>query len=145
MRPAILAALALGLVLTAATGTASAQSGSFGPYGPIYRPGPFPRGTPGLSPYLDLTRGGNRAANFFLGTVPEIERRRNAAQFGAAISDLERKVNTPAETGAEDLVPTLPGTGHPVAFMNTYPYFNLGGPTTLPQTRTQQAAPARKR
>ena len=34
MRPAFLAALALALVLAAATGTASAQTS---PYGPIYR------------------------------------------------------------------------------------------------------------
>jgi hypothetical protein len=136
MRSAILATLSLGALVAVATGPASAQ------YGPVYRPGLYPYGTPGLSPYLDLTRGGNRAANYFLGTVPEIERRRNTALFGAAIQDLERRPTT-TEPTADELVPTLPGTGHPVAFQSYYPYYNLG---PVPQTRQQQQGPpARKR
>jgi len=141
MRSALVAAaLSLGLVCAVGADTASAQ---YGPqYGPVYRPGLYPYGTPGLSPYLDLTRGGNRATNYFLGTIPEIERRKNAAVFGAAIQDLERRSPT-TEPTTEELVPTLPGTGHPVAFMSYYPYYLLGAaPTAQAQ---QQAAPARKR
>jgi len=131
--------LSLGLLCVFGSGTASAQ---YGPYGPVNRPGLYPYGTPGLSPYLDLTRGGNLAANYFLGTIPEIERRRNAARFGAAIQDLERRPTT-TEPAVDELVPTLPGTGHPVAFMSYYPYYNLGS-IPNPQARQQQNAPARK-
>ena len=135
------ATLTFGFLFAFGASTASAQ---YGPqYGPVYRPGLYPYGTPGLSPYLDLTRGGNRAANYFLGTVPEIERRRNAAQFGAAIQDLESRPGT-TEPNANELVPTLPGTGHPVAFMSYYPYYNLG-PMPNAQARQQQNPPARKR
>jgi hypothetical protein len=116
-------ACALALVFTGGVRPAAAQFSQF--YGPLYRPGLYPYGTPGLSPYLDLTRGGNRAANYFLGTVPEIERRRNAADFGAAILDLERRPAA-VETNAEEQVPTFSSTGHPVAFMSYYPYYLLG-------------------
>ncbi len=138
MRLSIVAA-ALGLYLGLGVGVASAQ---YGPYGPGSRPGLYPYGTPGLSPYLDLTRGGNRAANYFLGTIPEIERRRNTAAFGQAILDLERRPGT-AEPTAEELVPTLPQTGHAVAFQSYYPYYLLG-PTGL-QPAPQTTAPLRRR
>ncbi len=141
MRRALLAsALALGMLTPAVANAQYANS----PYGPLYRPGLYPYGTPGLSPYLDLTRGGNRAANYFLGTIPEIERRRNTAVFGAAIQDLERR-NVVPEPAIEELVPTLPSTGHPVAFMNTYPYYLLGPQTAQPVARPQVPAPARTR
>jgi hypothetical protein len=140
MRSALMAsALALGLLSPAVANAQYANS----PYGPLYRPGLYPYGTPGLSPYLDLTRGGNRAANYFLGTIPEIERRRNAAVFGAAIQDLERR-NVAVEPAIEELVPTLPSTGHPVAFMNYYPYYLIGPQPTQPAARPQ-TAPARTR
>lgn len=46
-------------------------------------------GRPALSPYLDLTRGGNAAANYYLGTLPEINRRAVTTLQNAAIRDLE--------------------------------------------------------
>ena len=84
------------IALVGLAGSASAQFGgspggsgaNLGPprppqYGPNYRPA--------LSPYLNLLRGGDPAANFFLGTVPEFQRR--ADTFGAqrAIGDLEER------------------------------------------------------
>ena len=138
MKTLLASASALILLSGWGAGPASAQ------YGPIYRPGLYPYGTPGLSPYLDLTRSGNRATNFFLGTIPEIERRRNAAAFGAAIQDLERRSPPLTEPTAEELVPTLAGTGHPVAFMSYYPYYLLG-PNANAQARQQPAVPQRKR
>ena len=131
MRSALIASVLACCTLFAFTsGSARGQSGY--QFGPLVRPGLYPAGTPGLSPYLDLTRGGNRATNYFLGTIPEIERRRNAAVFGSAILDLERRSTLPVEPAVEELVPTLAQTGHPVAFMNYYPYYLLG----------PQAAPA---
>jgi hypothetical protein len=141
MRSAYLAlALAMGVMLGVDASPASAQ------YGPVYRPGLYPQGTPGLSPYLDLTRGGNLAANYFLGTIPEIERRRNTALFGAAIQDLERRSLALEQTqGADELVPTLPGTGHPVAFGSYQPYYSLGVTGTATTRAQQQTPPARRR
>jgi hypothetical protein len=141
-RALLAAALSLALLVTAGTGSASAQ---VGPYGPGFRPGLFPSGTPGLSPYLDLTRGGNRAANYFLGTIPEIERRRNTALFGAAIQGLEQRQRAAPEVEAEELVPTLPGTGHPVAFGSYAPYYQLGPGATTPIRQPQPAIGARRR
>jgi hypothetical protein len=145
MRPAfVTAALSLAVLGTAGTGRVCAQAFPFGQAGQGYRAGLFPSGTPGLSPYLDLTRGGNRAANYFLGTIPELERRRNAALFGSAIQGLEqRQRQTQAEV--EELVPTLPETGHPVAFGSYYPYYSLGPSATSPIRQPQQAIGARKR
>src|SRR5258708_2916627 len=61
--------------------------------------GPFQR--PGLSPYLNLIRNnsnnnsnffsGAAAANYFLGTVPEFQRRANAAEFSEQIGVLEER------------------------------------------------------
>jgi len=88
-----------------------------------------PYGTPRLSPYLNLLRGGTspaspaaNAANYFLGTIPEIERRANARQFGSAINGLERQVTGLEES--DELFPTLPQTGHGAVFNNLGGYFN---------------------
>ncbi|NBO92273.1 MAG: hypothetical protein EBV06_08165 [Planctomycetia bacterium] len=83
------------------------------PMVPTY--GPFQR--PGLSPYLNMLRngGGNQfsngtaAANYFLGVVPETQRRSNAADFSQRIVDLEdrSKVDAPITTGTTPLPNTL--------------------------------------
>src|SRR5713226_9128309 len=80
-----------GLLWLAIAGTANAQypgspvqGGAYGGFG-----AGNPYGRPQLSPYLNLLRGGSPAANYYLGVVPERERRANAALFGSAISDLE--------------------------------------------------------
>jgi hypothetical protein len=135
----ISSALALSSFLAFTPGAARAQ------YGPIYRPGLYPSGTPGLSPFLDLRRGGNRAINYYLGTIPEIERRQNEAVFGSAILDLERRSTLPVESAVEELVPTLPQTGHPVAFMNYYPYYLLGPQTAQPAQPGRPVLPAQPR
>ncbi len=99
-------------------------------YAPNYQFSPYARpnyvGTPrpALSPYLNLLRGGNPAANYFLGVLPEFERRANAYQFGTAIQDLEQRSAMVGETG-EPLVVTVT-TGHPTAFGNTAGYFGNG-------------------
>ena len=86
----------------------------------------FTRPGPNLSPYLNLLRGGNPAANYYLGVIPEVERRNNAAAFSAGIEDLSRRIeNPPAES--EALFPTLQQTGHPVQFFNYSHYFGGSG------------------
>jgi hypothetical protein len=95
----------------------------------------FTRPGPNLSPYLNLLRGGNPAANYYLGVLPEVERRNNASQFAAGIQDLSRRFEAPpSET--DELFPRLPQTGHPVQFGNYGQYFG-----TTAGLRPQQAAP----
>jgi hypothetical protein len=136
-----LAALALLGFLT--LGRASAQYSQF--YGPAYRPGgaygSYGRAGPALSPYLNLTRGGNPAANYFLGVLPEIERRANKAEVGTMLNDLERRLETPAAQPlpTEDVIGSLTGgglppTGHAAVFTNYSTYYGLTAPTA-PVTR----------
>lgn len=87
---------------------------------------PYPRAQ--LSPYLDLLRGGNPAANYYLGTIPEIERRQNTAIFRSAIRDLDARQNELATQESEDLRTGLPATGHAAVFNNLGGYFNTGVP-----------------
>jgi hypothetical protein len=135
MNRLLIAALAACGALALSFGTARAQ--------PIYsRPpvGPFSQGPP-LSPYLDIRNGGgNPAVNYFLGTLPEIERRAVQAQYGADILGLQRRVGALQEETEEDLLPTLPQTGHAAVFGTTGGYFNTGylprtGPGTLGRRR----------
>src|SRR3954453_72218 len=76
-------------------------------YGPGYRPG--------LSPYLNLLRGNDPAVNYYLGTIPEFQRRANAQAFSSAILDLEARTINPLPTLSEEeaLLRPLQTTGHP--------------------------------
>lgn len=138
-RTVTLRLLGCGLWLVLA-GTASAQynpyptynSGSrFAPYS--RGPSTFPAGQPRLSPYLNMLRGGDPAANYYLGVVPEVERRRFEAQTRAGFQEVERELTTLPARGAVDLFPTLSQTGHAVQFMNPAPYFSTG-PGSRPAT-----------
>jgi hypothetical protein len=142
MKQRVTSALAaLGIVLLLGMGTAQAQ---YTP--PAQPPGPFyPRtSTPRLSPYLNLLRGGDPAANYFLGVVPERQQRVLNSQFESAIGTLDRRTAAGAETVIDDVRPRgLPPTGHSVRFLNASPYYlsptsaqGVGAPTTgLPATR----------
>jgi hypothetical protein len=132
------------LVLVALASAVYAQPSSYAPYNlNIYGPGlvspynsSFTRPGPNLSPYLNLLRGGNPAANYYLGVVPEVERRNNAAAFRAGIQDLAQRIENPVAEG-EQLFPNLPQTGHPVQFFNFSTYF---GSSQAPYGRQQAAA-----
>jgi hypothetical protein len=115
--------------------------GLVAPYGSSFtRPGP------NLSPYLNLLRGGSPAANYYLGVIPEVERRNSAAQFAAGIQDLSRQIEAPPLEGAEQpLLPTLAQTGHPVQFGNYSGYFGSSGFGTRPQQQQPPAAAPRRR
>lgn len=98
---------------------------------------------PGLSPYLDITRGGSPAINYYLGTRPEFQRRYDAAQFRTELRGLETRVATPA--GEEEEVlgrPTV--TGHVTAFNNTAGYFNSMAPPAGTLVRARPGAGAGK-
>jgi hypothetical protein len=113
-------------VLIASAGRASAQGGY--PYGPPRVPAYGPGYRPGLSPYLNLNRGGDPAVNYYLGTIPEFQRRANAQLFSSQIAGLEAR--PPAVVGGAspdaDLFTPLPATGHLTAFQNTAAYFPGG-------------------
>jgi len=121
----------LGLLGLLATGKACAQNSPYypGSYGGYGRPG-----GPALSPYLDLTRGGNPAANYFLGVLPEIDRRRTKVEQGTAITDLERRTEAQgAQLQATDEVlgfTGLPPTGHAATFTTYGTYYGLMPPAT---------------
>jgi hypothetical protein len=111
---------AIACVLTLSLGTASAQRYP-GPHTPAYGYGY----RPGLSPYLDIVnRGPDPGINYYLGTLPEIDRRANARFFSSAIADLEARPPVVAGTAPDaDLFTPLPSTGHPTAFGTTGGYF----------------------
>jgi hypothetical protein len=156
MRRLTLAAVAvLGVFASLATGRASAQYNppSYGNvYGPTY--GNYGRAGPALSPYLNLTRGGNPAANYFLGVLPEIDRRRNQAEVARDITDLDRRVDMPAVTpplvappgGVETELTGggLPPTGHAAAFGNYGSYYAFPNPGSA-APRGPQAGQSRGR
>jgi hypothetical protein len=84
-RSLLLATAAL-LLLALTTGRAHAQS--LGPrippqYGPGYRPA--------LSPYLNLLRGGDQSANYFLGVQPEFQRREDRSNLLTRTRELEQR------------------------------------------------------
>ncbi len=128
-----MAAVALGLFVVG-TGRSAAQQ----PYPNYLSPLPTsPYARPQLSPYLNLLRGGSPSANYYLGVVPERDRRRFERNFGTAVQDLTRRVETPAQPG-EELVRPLPSTGHPTYFLNYSTYYNLGGSSLVGANATQQ-------
>lgn len=103
-----------------------------------------PRARPGLSPYLNLLRGGNPAANYYMGVVPEVNQRAINRQFGTAIQDLERESILSTNPELEDLLPELPVTGHGAGFMNFAPYYNFGGPAARGGSATYRPQPSRR-
>jgi len=109
-------------VLAVLAGGAAAQAPVFRPSA-TYRP-PQPL----LSPYLNLLRGGDPASNYYLGVVPERQRRQNASLFSSQIQSLEQQLNqaTAAPDVDEALFQPDPATGHATAFMNLGGYFNTG-------------------
>jgi hypothetical protein len=143
------AAMALGVVLAFGHGRACAQYNPYSPYSP-YTPYPRaglynPYSSPALSPYLNLRRGGSPAANYYLGVVPEVQRRQQYNQLNAEIRDVEQRRLTPLAPDTEALVPQLPETGHATQFLNVSPYFTGGNPYYNPPaaTQPQQRQPAR--
>jgi hypothetical protein len=116
------------VILLVEVGQTHAQQVGPYPAGPYARPGYNPVSGPQLSPYLNLLRGGNPAANYFSGVLPEIDRRLNSQVFSAEIQDLERRlIVTPQQPVDELIAGALPGTGHPVQFLNDSPYYNRTG------------------
>jgi hypothetical protein len=110
------------------------------PYYP--RPAYGPSSGPALSPYLDLRRGGNPATNYFLGTLPELDRRAADTAYRAAILNLDVRTSS-ITRDVSGIVEILPGTGHPVLFQSFGPYYNLGAPGRTIIAPTATAPPSK--
>lgn len=109
--------VSIGLLFTLAfaAGTASAQP-------PAPRPLGSPPPPPGLSPYLNLLRGGASAGVNYQGLVkPQL-------YFQGAIQNLQSQAaaaNSPVSAPQSE--GELPGTGIPVQFQNHLAYFQNAG------------------
>jgi hypothetical protein len=121
------------LLALAAGWTGAAQAQISYPFQPQYGPGYQTM----LSPYLNMLRGGDPAANYFLGVLPEQQRRENRNVFQGQIGGL-RALTAPlanpleeALASPEPLLPKqLPPSGHSTAFGYTAAFF--GGQPALP-------------
>jgi hypothetical protein len=136
-RLVFLAPVALGVLLSGAALAAFAQFPA-SPYGQYFNPYSHPPGTnpgggPRLSPYLNLLRGGNPAANYYLGVVPEIDRRRYQAISQSQIQALEVTTAVPPVNPEDtDLTVATSITGHPTVFNSTASYFGGAGAAPTP-------------
>lgn len=125
MRKLLVAAAAAAWISMTAGG-AQAQGVPYGPLGqqPLYNG--FNR--PALSPYLNMLRGGDPASNFYLGVIPEFQRRNFEARALDSFQSLSRDAARNRELAEDALareptLRTLPSTGHPTAFLNYGSYF----------------------
>lgn len=121
-------------MLAVSNGTAQAQ------YTPFGRPAFTPFSQPTLSPYLNMLRGGNPAANYYLGVIPERYQRSTNALLQSEIYQLER---TPV-AGIDPLeAPArLSATGHTSQFMNYAPYYNINNNLRFNPANLQRNVPA---
>ena len=110
-------------------------------FGPPTPGGPY---GPGLSPYLNLLRGGPPAVNYYNGVLSERDRRMFQQQAGQSIIGLQQEINAPAGETDDLLLSTLPGTGHPTAFGYAGSYFPpTGYPGRGPGAYSQGLRPRR--
>jgi hypothetical protein len=111
--------LLVGLALAAIVPCASAQT-VFNPNPPIGAP--YSR--PALSPYLNLLRGGDPAANYYLGVMTEFDRRYQQSRLAPVDAPrLTPMVDDRADLEVGDR--QLPPTGHPTGFMIYNSFYRL--------------------
>ncbi len=126
MKRTLLAAL---LISGLFAGSAAAQY-----RGPVGGLPVTPSTSPALSPYLNLLRPGDPAVNYYLGTVPEVQRRANTALFGSTLNQILPQVEE-AQGGpsAEDIVIRLTVPTVPAGYNRLPPprYFGRTAPGTL--------------
>lgn len=83
------------------------------------------QGSPAFSPYLNITRGGNSAAQNYYGLV------RPQQAFAASLQGLQQQVTGGQNGGGDDALSQGIVVGTRVRFLNTGGYFqNMGGGTT---------------
>lgn len=101
-------------------------TGNSAPYAPNY----YNRNTQPLSPYLNLTRGGNTAVNYFYGVRPGLMNGpfsgigQTANNYGAmGRQTFFPQIDTLYELDADTPKGGIQPTGHPFGFNNTLSYF----------------------
>lgn len=82
-----------------------------------------------LSPYLNLLRGGDPAANYFIGVVPEFQRRQDRNALYSSVQGLANQIPLPPGITDRDIDVPLSSAGHPTAFGYTGSYFSGNAPT----------------
>jgi hypothetical protein len=106
------------LALLASAGEAAAQGTS------ARRPNFAPYWRPQLSPYLNLARGGTQAVNYFLGTLPEQQRRSNFDFLRGSVEELDvRTLNIAREERLLDPINPPPRT----IYGNVGPFYGNTG------------------
>ena len=112
-----------------------------------YLPNHYNRNTQPLSPYLNLLRGGNTAANYFYGVRPGSMAGGFGQPYGSA-ANLGRQTFFPQVDTLYDLENVNPGdglppTGHPFGYSNTLNYFGagLGAGMSMGNQRNQNQSP----
>jgi hypothetical protein len=111
--------------------------GYIGPASPF---APTPR--PIISPYLNFLRGGSPAANYFLGTVPQLQAQAQAGRFVLPDVGTLRQQQLPPDY---ELLPQLPETGHMVQYQSYGPFYSSlnRGPRSTMLTPFSLARPTR--
>ena len=92
---------------------------------PTLAQAPPPPRQPSYSPYLNLTRPGNVANNYFGLVRPELEFRNSLNNLQQQYTGLNQTVNNPSAVETP-----FPGTGHATTFMNLSHYYGNRGRTT---------------
>jgi hypothetical protein len=116
-------AAGLGVLLTQASPAAAQFINPYGNMGRSQQQAPYSN-TNALSPYLNLTRGGNPAANYYLGVLPEIDRRNFEGAVLQAWPGLEANAGAAAQQPLGGEIPVLGQTGHLSAFGAYGSYYN---------------------
>ncbi len=125
------------MLALAAGWTSTARAQITYPVQPQYGPGYQTM----LSPYLNMLRGGDPAANYFLGVLPEFQRRENRNQFRSQINQLQvltAPLRNPLEEPLEEGLRTFMPSGHATAFGYVGTYF--GGTAATPLGAMRGAA-----
>jgi hypothetical protein len=108
-------ALAWGVLLGATTGPVGAQL-------PQFSPAVNPTQRPIISPWLNLTRGGNQGVNYYGLVRPQFNFQNADRQLGQEVNVAQQTANQAlTQPGVIDL--NLPATGHRAGFQTQRRYF----------------------
>src|SRR5262245_26106356 len=94
-------------------------------FAPAQQPGAAP---PAYSPYLNLTRPGNVANNYYGLVRPEIQFRNSLQGLQTQYGNLNQAITEGTQSGPGGFRPT----GHSTAFMNFGHYYSLKGRSLQP-------------
>jgi hypothetical protein len=136
------------VLLLVGTGSAFAQYAPLNPNTGGYF-GPSPLNRPALSPYLNLARPDTPAGiNYYLGTIPEQQRRFNEAYLRNQVYQLQGQPLIPPVTAPEEPLAAPPGSGHATAFQYYSGYYaqvprlaNRAAPVPPPQAARPMGKP----